>query len=58
MLVTYSGNSLPACRLKAVEEGRLNPLKMPWTSIEKEVSEDFRVGRSYVSQMQCIFIED
>ena len=43
---------------EAVIEGRMDPLKMSWTSIEKEVAEDFHVGRSYVTKIRCMFIED
>jgi hypothetical protein len=43
---------------KAVIEGQMDPLKMSWTSIEKEVAEDFHVGRSYVTKIRCMFIED
>jgi hypothetical protein len=43
---------------KAVIEGRMDPLKMSWTSIEKEVAKDFHVGCSYVTKIRCMFIED
>jgi transposase len=36
----------------------MDPLKMSWTSIEKEVAEDFHVGRSYVTKIWCMFMED
>jgi hypothetical protein len=37
-------------QFKAVE-GRMDPLKMSWTTIEKEVAKDFHVGRSYVTKL-------
>jgi hypothetical protein len=43
---------------KAVVEGRMDLLKMSWTSIEKEVAKDFHVGLSSVIKIQCMFIED
>jgi hypothetical protein len=43
---------------EVVIEGQMDPLKMSWTSIEKEVAEDFHVGRSYVTKIGCMFIED
>jgi hypothetical protein len=41
---------------EAVIEGRMDPWKMSWTSIEKEVAKDFHVGHSYVTKIRCIFI--
>jgi hypothetical protein len=36
-------------RIEAIEEKRLSPLKLSWTSIvEEEVARDFHVGREYI----------
>lgn len=52
----HPDDSLPPC--KSCWRRPTELLKAPWTSIEKELSNDCCVGCSNVSQIKCISIED
>ena len=41
-----------------MNEGHLNPSKITWTSIEKEVASDFCAWSKHVAELQCNFFDD